>query len=192
MAEVAGPVVAIALVLCAVFVPVAFLGGITGQLYRQFASTLSISVLLSALVALTLTPALCVMILRPRTRMRGPVGAGLRAFNAGFARLTAGYTTAVRWAIRGWPVTLAVLCAIGGLAVGLLRTLPTGSCRKRTRDTSLSLSSWRTARPWSVPIRWRGGPRISCARWRACRASSRRRGGTSSRTCTARTMPASS
>ncbi|MBP1777688.1 MAG: efflux system protein, partial [candidate division NC10 bacterium] len=126
MAEVAGPVVAIALVLCAVFVPVAFLGGITGQLYRQFASTLSISVLLSALVALTLTPALCVMILRPRTRMRGPVGAGLRAFNAGFARLTAGYTTAVRWAIRGWPVTLAVLCAIGGLAVGLLRTLPTG------------------------------------------------------------------
>ena len=126
MAEVAGPVVAIALVLCAVFVPVAFLGGITGQLYRQFALTLSISVLLSALVALTLTPALCVMILRPRTRMRGPVGAALRAFNAGFARLTAGYTTGVRWAIRGWPVTLAVLLGLAALAFGLLRTLPTG------------------------------------------------------------------
>jgi len=126
MAEVAGPVVAIALVLCAVFVPVAFLGGITGQLYRQFALTLSISVLLSALVALTLTPALCVMILRPRTRMRGPVGAALRAFNTGFARLTAGYTTGVRWAIRGWPVTLAVLLGLAALAFGLLRTLPTG------------------------------------------------------------------
>ena len=79
MAEVSGPVVAIALVLCAVFVPVAFLGGITGQLYRQFALTLSISVLLSALVALTLTPALCVMILRPRPT-RGPLGAFLRGF----------------------------------------------------------------------------------------------------------------
>jgi len=109
-----------------VFVPVAFLGGITGQLYRQFALTLSISVLLSALVALTLTPALCVMILRPRTRMRGPLGGLLRGFNAGFARFTAAYTTGVRWAIRGWPVTLAVLLGIGAAAFGLLRALPTG------------------------------------------------------------------
>jgi HAE1 family hydrophobic/amphiphilic exporter-1/multidrug efflux pump len=126
MAEVSGPVVAIALVLCAVFVPVAFLGGITGQLYRQFALTLSISVLLSALVALTLTPALCVMILRPRTRMRGPLGAFLRGFNALFTRVTTAYTTVVRWAIRGWPVTLTALALIGVVAFGLLKALPTG------------------------------------------------------------------
>jgi HAE1 family hydrophobic/amphiphilic exporter-1/multidrug efflux pump len=126
MAEVSSPVVAIALVLCAVFVPVAFLGGITGQLYRQFALTLSISVLLSALVALTLTPALCVMILRPRTRMRGPLGATLRGFNAAFTRLTSAYTTVVRGAIRAWPVTIAVLAGITLVAFGLLRALPTG------------------------------------------------------------------
>ncbi|HSB79450.1 MAG TPA: efflux RND transporter permease subunit, partial [Candidatus Methylomirabilis sp.] len=112
MTEVSGPVVAIALVLCAVFVPVAFLGGITGQLYRQFALTLSISVLLSALVALSLTPALCVMILRPRTRMRGPLGVLIRGFNTLFARITTAYAAAVRGAIRVWPVTLAVLAGI--------------------------------------------------------------------------------
>ena len=126
MAEVSGPVIAIALVLCAVFVPVAFLGGITGQLYRQFALTLSISVLLSALVALTLTPALCVMILRPRTRMRGPLGALLRGFNTLFTRITTGYIAVVRGAIRAWPVTLLVLACIGAVAFGLLKALPTG------------------------------------------------------------------
>jgi HAE1 family hydrophobic/amphiphilic exporter-1/multidrug efflux pump len=126
MAEVSGPVMAIALVLCAVFVPVAFLGGITGQLYRQFALTLSISVLLSALVALTLTPALCVMILRPRTRMRGPLGAFLHGFNALFTRITTGYTVVVRGAIRAWPVTLLILACIGAVAFGLLKALPTG------------------------------------------------------------------
>ena len=75
MDEVSGPVVAIGLVLCAVFVPVSFMGGIVGQLYRQFAITISISVILSVIVALTLTPALCSMMLRPRKEIRGPVGA---------------------------------------------------------------------------------------------------------------------
>ena len=78
MEEVSGPVVAIGLVLCAVFVPVSFMGGITGQLYRQFALTISISVILSVIVALTLTPALCSMMLRPRKQMRGPLGGFLR------------------------------------------------------------------------------------------------------------------
>ncbi len=67
MADVSGPVIAIALVLTSVFVPVAFLGGLTGQFYRQFALTLSVSVLISALLALTFTPALCALLLRPRS-----------------------------------------------------------------------------------------------------------------------------
>jgi multidrug efflux pump len=125
MEEVAGPVVAIAIVLSAVFVPVAFLGGITGQLYRQFAVTLSVSVLLSALVALTLTPALCAMLLRPRHRMRGPVGWFLRAFNRVFGWSTKGYVATVRGCIRAWPLMLGVLAGIATLAFVLLKVLPT-------------------------------------------------------------------
>ena len=66
MEEVTGPVIAIVLVLCAVFVPVGFLGGITGQLYKQFAITIAISVTISGFVALTLSPALCALVLKPR------------------------------------------------------------------------------------------------------------------------------
>jgi hydrophobe/amphiphile efflux-1 (HAE1) family protein len=88
MEEVTGPVIGTTLVLLSVFVPVAFLGGITGQLYRQFALTLSVSVALSSIVALTLTPALCVKILRPRREMRGPLGAFFRGFNRIFDRTT--------------------------------------------------------------------------------------------------------
>jgi HAE1 family hydrophobic/amphiphilic exporter-1/multidrug efflux pump len=91
MDEVSGPVVAIGLVLCAVFVPVSFMGGITGQLYRQFAITISISVILSVIVALTLTPALCAMMLRPRKEIRGPLGYFLRGFNKLFNKITQGY-----------------------------------------------------------------------------------------------------
>src|SRR6202000_2331516 len=68
MTEVTGPVIAIVLTLCAVFVPIAFLGGLTGQLFRQFAATLSIAVVISGVVALTLTPSLCVIILKSGQR----------------------------------------------------------------------------------------------------------------------------
>ena len=79
MEEVTSPVIGTTCVLISVFIPVSFLGGITGQLYQQFALTLSFSVILSSLVALSLTPALCAMLLRPRKEMRGPLG----AFSAG-------------------------------------------------------------------------------------------------------------
>jgi hydrophobe/amphiphile efflux-1 (HAE1) family protein len=111
MREVSGPVIGIALVLTSVFVPVAFLGGITGQLYRQFALTLSVSVLLSALVALSLTPALCAMLLRPRKRSRGPIGWLLSVFNRIFGRITNGYVKVSRTVIRLAP--LAVLLILG-------------------------------------------------------------------------------
>jgi HAE1 family hydrophobic/amphiphilic exporter-1/multidrug efflux pump len=126
MEEVSGPVVAIALVLCAVFVPVAFMGGITGQLYRQFALTLSVAVLLSALVALTLTPALCRLILRPRAEMHGPVGWFLRGFNRCFDRLARGYASLVSMLVRRLALGLAVLAIVTLGAGGLAKILPTG------------------------------------------------------------------
>ena len=94
MEEVSGPVVAIALILAAVFVPTAFVPGITGQLYKQFAVTIAVSVLISAFNALTLSPALSAMLLKPRKPARGPLGAFFRWFNRVFGRTTDGY---VNW-----------------------------------------------------------------------------------------------
>jgi HAE1 family hydrophobic/amphiphilic exporter-1/multidrug efflux pump len=126
MEEVQGPVIAIALILCAVFVPVTFMGGITGQLYKQFAVTLAISVVLSAIVALSLTPALCRMLLRPRKEMGGPVGWFLRGFNRIFDKVTAGYTAIVRRLIRTFVVGLALLLGIYASVGGLGKVLPKG------------------------------------------------------------------
>jgi HAE1 family hydrophobic/amphiphilic exporter-1/multidrug efflux pump len=126
MEEVSGPVVGIALVLTAVFVPVAFLGGITGELYRQFALTLSVSVLLSALVALTLTPALCRLILKPRPASGGPLRRCLDAFNRSFDQATNVYARWVGILIRHSVVTLLFLGLLTLSAFGLLRVLPSG------------------------------------------------------------------
>ncbi len=94
MEEVSSPVIAIALILAAVFVPTAFVPGITGQLYKQFAVTIAISVLFSAFNALTLSPALSALLLRPRKPAWGPLGAFFRWFNRVFGRATDGY---VNW-----------------------------------------------------------------------------------------------
>ncbi|MBP8133638.1 MAG: multidrug efflux RND transporter permease subunit [Zoogloea sp.] len=124
MEEVSGPVMAIALVLTAVFVPVAFMGGITGQLYKQFALTLSISVLLSALVALTLTPALCGMMLKPIKPMGGPLGVFFAAFNRFFDRMIGGYGNSVRLLSRRATLTLLALGAVIAATAWLGKTLP--------------------------------------------------------------------
>ena len=126
MEEVSGPVVAIGLVLCAVFVPVSFMGGITGQLYRQFAITVSVSVILSVIVALTLTPALCGMLLRPRKEIRGPIGYLLRGFNTVFNKTTQGYLGGVGFFLRRVTIGLACLVALWFGAGSLLMKLPTG------------------------------------------------------------------
>jgi len=126
MDEVSGPVVAIGLVLCAVFVPVSFMGGITGQLYRQFALTISISVILSVIVALTLTPALCSMMLRPRKEIRGPVGAFLRGFNKVFNKTTDGYLGGVGFFVKRAAVGFACLAGLWFGAGSLMMKLPTG------------------------------------------------------------------
>ncbi len=100
MEEVSGPVIAIALILAAVFIPTAFVPGITGQLYQQFAVTIAISVLFSAFNALTLSPALSAMLLRPKKETRGPLGAFFRWFNRVFGKATDGYVGACHHLIR--------------------------------------------------------------------------------------------
>ena len=110
MEEVAGPVVAIALVLAAVFLPTVFIPGITGRLYTQFAVTIAISVLLSAFNALTLSPALCSILLRPKKETRGPLGWFYRWFNRTFGRATESYIKVSRAVIRKAVIGLANPC----------------------------------------------------------------------------------
>src|ERR671918_1059953 len=100
MSEVSGPVIGIALILAAVFIPTAFIPGITGRLYQQFALTIAISVILSAFNALSLSPALSSLLLRPRKKTRGPLGWFYDKFNRVFGRVTHGYVNWSRLAIR--------------------------------------------------------------------------------------------
>src|SRR6202042_1595432 len=112
MSELSGPVVGIALVLSSVFIPTAFIPGITGRLYQQFAVTIAISVVLSAFNALTLSPALASLLLRPKTESRRSLPEKVFAgFNRVFARTTDGY---VKWS--------GALLRKSVLAVGLLAT----------------------------------------------------------------------
>ncbi|MEW6683806.1 MAG: multidrug efflux RND transporter permease subunit [Nitrospirota bacterium] len=121
MQEVTSPVIAIVLTLCAVFVPIAFLGGLAGELYRQFAVTITIAVVLSGIVALTLTPALCMMILRHGHRQPGRFFAW---FNGWFQRLTARYTNGVAWMIRRSAIGLALFAGMVVITAGLWRATP--------------------------------------------------------------------
>jgi HAE1 family hydrophobic/amphiphilic exporter-1 len=111
MKEVAGPVVGIALVLAAVFVPVAFMSGIQGRLNKQFAVTIAISVLISAFNALSLSPALSALILKPREQMEGRLGHFFRGFNRAFTRATHGYVDLSHRLIRKAALATALLAA---------------------------------------------------------------------------------
>jgi len=124
MQQVTGPVIATTLVLGAVFVPVAFLGGVTGQLYRQFAVTITVSVLLSALNALTLSPALASLLLRPPTGR--PRMAPLRWFSATLDRTRNGYVRIAGWFGRHLMAVLLVFLLIAGGLYAFFKLLPTG------------------------------------------------------------------
>jgi hydrophobe/amphiphile efflux-1 (HAE1) family protein len=128
MEEVSGPVVAIALILAAVFVPVAFLGGIAGVMYQQFAITVAVSTGLSALVALTLTPALCALMLKPKDHHAKPglMGRFFGGFNRMFDAVTARYGNGVTRAIRASVASLAVLAILIFAAFGLMQKVPGG------------------------------------------------------------------
>lgn len=148
MREVTGPVIAIVLVLCAVFIPVAFTGGMAGKMYQQFAITIAVSVVISGMVALTFTPALCVLLLRPS---HARPNALFRKFNAFFENITNGYVDLtkmlLRRAVLAVGLFLIVLAGIGGIfsqvpgglvpdedqgyLIGLM-TLPDGASLSRT------------------------------------------------------------
>jgi len=121
MKQVTGPVVAIVLVLCAVFVPVAFVSGMSGVMYRQFAITIAVSVIISGFVALTLTPALCALLLKPDSKAQFR---WLEHFNAWFGRLTGRYTQGVSYLLRHTVLTVCLFAALT-IAAGLLfRSVP--------------------------------------------------------------------
>jgi HAE1 family hydrophobic/amphiphilic exporter-1 len=116
MEEISGPVVGIALVLSAVFIPTAFIPGITGRLYQQFAVTIAISVILSAFNALTLSPALSALLLRPRTASGGLLKKAFGAFNRGFASVTNAYVGLCGAFIRKSAIALILLVVFGAAA----------------------------------------------------------------------------
>ncbi|MDR8014978.1 efflux RND transporter permease subunit [Ectopseudomonas guguanensis] len=114
MEEVTGPIIAIVLVLCAVFVPVGFLGGLAGQMYKQFAITIAVSVVISGIVALTLSPALCALLLKPGHH---EPAAPFRAFNRFFDKATEGYGAGVRFFLKR---SLIGLLLFGGMIALIL------------------------------------------------------------------------
>lgn len=124
MAEVTGPIIASTLVLIAVFIPVAFMGGITGQLYKQFALTLSVSVFISSINALTLSPALSAMLLRPYKPIGGPLGWFFDKFNMVFEAVTQRYNAGVALMVRRSILALLVVAILVGGATGLFSILP--------------------------------------------------------------------
>ena len=126
MAEVQGPVVAIAFVLAAVFVPVAFLGGMMGVLYKQFALTIAIAMALSAFVALTLTPALCALMLKPKkeSNSEGVLDRFFAWFNRVFDRTRKGYVGIVSRFIRKARTAVVFLLIVCGLTAIIYRNLP--------------------------------------------------------------------
>jgi HAE1 family hydrophobic/amphiphilic exporter-1 len=120
MEQVASPVIAIALILAAVFIPTAFIPGITGRLYQQFAVTIAISVIFSAFNALTLSPALCALLLKPKKESKGPLARFFAWFNRLFGRTTDGYVNTSGLLIRksGFAFVFLILVAVGAVLLG--------------------------------------------------------------------------
>ena len=126
MAQVSGPVVAIALILAAVFIPTVFIPGITGAMYQQFAVTMAVSVLISAFNALSLSPALGALLLKPRKEATGPLGAFFRGFNKVFGSATNGYGVICHGLMRKFVISLLLLAALALGGFGLGARMPTG------------------------------------------------------------------
>src|SRR6476659_602413 len=126
MEEVAGPVIAIGLILCAVFVPVGFMGGITGRLYQQFAITIAISVLLSVVNALTLSPALAALLLKKPTGKRTLLTPFYNGFNKVFGVATNGYISFTTVLVRKFVIGLVLIGVLSYLTVGLVGRIPGG------------------------------------------------------------------
>jgi len=129
MKEISGPVIAIALILAAVFVPVGFVPGIVGKLYQQFAITIAVSVMISAFVALSLTPALCILMLKPsegHNKKKNVLDKFFDGFNNGFGKVTNAYTRGVAGWIRRTPLVLIMMVCLFAALFFLFRIKPTG------------------------------------------------------------------
>src|SRR5678815_1838295 len=126
MEEVSGPVIGIAIIMAAVFIPTAFIPGITGRMYQQFAVTIAVSVLISAFNALTLSPALSALLLKPKRGMRGPLGVFFRGFNRVFERVMGGYLDGSRYLIRKAAFALLLLLVVAVFAGLIGSRLPGG------------------------------------------------------------------
>ncbi|MBC7999678.1 MAG: efflux RND transporter permease subunit, partial [Leptolyngbya sp.] len=126
MDEVSGPVVAIAFILAAVFVPVAFIGGISGEIFKQFALTIAVSVLISALNALTLSPALASILLRPSEQNKSFLTPIFNGFNTGFGYTNKKYTSFVSFLIRRSFIAVTTLIVVIAATGILFKALPTG------------------------------------------------------------------
>ncbi len=124
MMEVSGPVVAVALVLSSVFLPIAFLGGMTGVMYKQFSVTIAVSVIISALVALTLTPALCALIIKPG-HSHEPKGI-FKWFNNFFDKLTEWYLAGVRFCLNNRKTTMLGFAGVIAAIIMLFKIIPSG------------------------------------------------------------------
>ncbi|MCP4338783.1 MAG: MMPL family transporter, partial [Desulfobulbaceae bacterium] len=126
MKEVTAPIIATTLVMVAIFIPVAVMGGITGRLYQQFAITVAVSVVFSSINALSLSPALCGLLLRKRKPMRGPLGAFFRLFNRVFDAITEKYTSLTRIVTRRIAMGLIFMGLLTGGMVFIGKSLPGG------------------------------------------------------------------
>ncbi len=131
MTEIAGPVIAITLVLLSVFVPIAFLPGSSGVLFRQFSVTISAAMVISAINALTLTPALCAVMLKPG-HPTGIMGRITKSID----RVAEGYASIVRRLVTYSVVSLLALVAIAGVTYFVFARTPSGSCPMKTRASS--------------------------------------------------------
>ncbi len=125
MQEVTGPVIAIAIILSAVFIPTAFIPGITGRLYQQFAVTIAVSVIISAFNALTLSPALSGLLLRPKKEGKGPLQKFFNLFNKGFGKATDGYVGVCRFLVHKSAFALLLLAGAMVMAGLLGKSIPT-------------------------------------------------------------------
>jgi HAE1 family hydrophobic/amphiphilic exporter-1 len=126
MEQVASPVIAIALILSAVFIPTAFIPGITGRLYQQFAVTIAISVIFSAFNALTLSPALCALLLKPKSKSKGWLQRFFDKFNEIFGRITNGYVSGSGWLVRKSIVVVLIIVGVSALVLLVGKGLPGG------------------------------------------------------------------
>jgi len=133
MEEVSGPVIAIAIVLAAVLLPTIFIPGITGRLYQQFAVTIAISVLISAFNALTLSPALSALLLRPRKKSTGPLGKFFGGFNRVYGRVSEGYVGVCAGLIRRRPSVWHFSSVSPSRQAGSARSCLGDSCPRRPR-----------------------------------------------------------